>query len=777
MAYAKFGTSAKIYLWSVVIGGLANGVYLFLRGPWHATHIVPLLVFTVMILLAQSRQIQLQGFLSTKWALTLSTAFVFAAFFIFSPGEVALLLLLMNVSDWILTPRHWYTKVFNLGQFFVSLTLSLLIWNLLRPSSELIAPSIQALVAACLTVILFVALNSFLVSVLVFLVHRQSLLKAGILTAAFVVNETVCLSSGIGMAALWHVYPPLIGFIVLPMGVLFLALAKIQQREVEIESEREVLSVRKPGLEMGAELDMGKLSIAIVEIVSEVVHACGTILMITDKESKSFKILAHCKVESGVDIPATLPMENLAAALAGKDEGLTLNNFALHRENYPELRFLEAKNVILFPLRVKETLKGVLIILGDGGRREFDNRDLRLLTNLHDYIIMSLQNAQLYAQVKNMQEQLLHSEKLSALGQLISGVAHELNNPLATIIGFGQLSLREKELRPKVRERLQTIIREGERTKHIVENLLSFARRRETERVEIDINTILTETISLREYDMNVNNVIIEKQLDPSLPTTMADPHQLQQVFINIINNGYDAMYETHKKGRLLIVTRATETTIVIEFIDNGPGMKDPTKVFDPFFTTKPVGKGTGLGLSICYGIIKDHGGEIYAQNNTPRGARFIIELPICSIEAAETTAANEVVDSQTNGHHNHARILVVDDEPDLLNLEEQLLSEEGYRVQTAINGERAIEVLKSQDFDLIISDLKMPGKVSGFDLYKWLEENRQGKEKNILFITGDRVGSEATEFFERYKIRYIGKPFNIDEYITIVQDLTSHVV
>ena len=234
---------------------------------------------------------------------------------------------------------------------------------------------------------------------------------------------------------------------------------------------------------------------------------------------------------------------------------------------------------------------------------------------------------------RRLEEQLLLAGRLAAVGELAAGVAHELNNPIAAIKGFAQFLTARKDLDETIRKDLDTIYRESQRAAKITQNLLSFARRHEPEKHPISINDVIENILEMQDHLMKVNNIELEVELDPDLPKTMADFHQMQQVFMNIVNNAEQAMLETHGKSRLLIKTQRSGKMVQITFADNGPGISEENlkRIFDPFFTTKEVGKGTGLGLSICYGLVEAHGGRIYARSKLGQGATVVVEMPIVS--------------------------------------------------------------------------------------------------------------------------------------------------
>ena len=299
----------------------------------------------------------------------------------------------------------------------------------------------------------------------------------------------------------------------------------------------------------------------------------------------------------------------------------------------------------------KEALIGGLAV-GCRTAREFTAADISLLIAVGSQIASAIDRSRLYLEtrqayenLRRTQEQLLHSEKLAAVGQLISGVAHELNNPLTAILGYSQLLTSSGEIGPRALSYVDKVYKQAQRTHRIVQNLLSFARQHKPERVLVRVNSIIEDTLALRDYDLRMSQIQVSLELSEDLPEVSADPHQLQQVFLNLINNAVDAMLEVATVGELRVRTGVEENQLFIEFADSGPGVKDASRVFDPFYTTKPVGKGTGLGLSICYGIVTEHGGRILVKNGPERGATFRIELPLPSPDhgvRAETRTRRE---------------------------------------------------------------------------------------------------------------------------------------
>ncbi len=345
----------------------------------------------------------------------------------------------------------------------------------------------------------------------------------------------------------------------------------------------------------------------------------------------------------------------------------------------------ELADAYIVVLWSKDRVIGGLVV-GSRTPREFSTADVNLLIAVGSQISSAIERSilyeetrQAYENLRRTQEQLLHSEKLAAVGQLISGVAHELNNPLTAILGYSQLLTSSGQMGQQGIEYADKLYKQAQRTHRIVQNLLSFARQHKPERVQVQINQALEETLALRDYDLRMHNIRIHLDLAENLPVTSADPHQLQQVFLNMVNNAVDAILENSADGDLWVRTGINGDRLSIEFTDSGPGVKDASRVFDPFYTTKPVGKGTGLGLSICYGIITEHGGTIQVRNIPTRGASFTIELPHQPVASSGFSAPGLKVNLGRDG-----RILLVDHDESVLEAVGAILRGRDHRVKTA---------------------------------------------------------------------------------------------
>ncbi|MFC1965882.1 response regulator [Chloroflexota bacterium] len=361
---------------------------------------------------------------------------------------------------------------------------------------------------------------------------------------------------------------------------------------------------------------------------------------------------------------------------------------------------------------------------------------------------------------KQLQQELSLTSRLATVGEMASGIAHEINNPLTGVIGFSDLLLM-KDIPEDIRGDINLIHEGALRVAGITDRMLSFARQYKPERTSVNINKIIETTLAMRTYAMESSSIKLTTRLDPDLPVTIADSGQLQQVFLNIILNAEKEMIIAHGRGNLSVKTERINDTILISFKDDGPGIsrENLDKLFDPFFTTREVGQGTGLGLSVSYGIITLHGGKIYAESRLGEGATFFVELPIV-IGAEQLKLTGPTVESE---RVSGARILVVDDEPIVQQFLSEMLSEEGHKVVVIDNGNDALEKLGSEDFDVILLDIKLPGK-SGIEIFKHLQKAAKSSARKVVFITGDVMNEDTTAFLSRTKASYISKPFDVEQ-------------
>ena len=431
-------------------------------------------------------------------------------------------------------------------------------------------------------------------------------------------------------------------------------------------------------------------------------------------------------------------------------------------------------------------------------------------------------------QSRDLYHQLLQAEKMAALGTTISGVAHELNNPLATILTWSE-RLTDRDLDAATRRGIETILREAERGARIVRNLLTFARKRHTTRTMVDINQVVRETLALRAYEQRVTNISVIDALASGIPQVFADPHQIQQVLLNLVINAEQAMLTANGRGTLMVRTwqDPDHESIVLELNDDGPGVPEDvrTKIFDPFFTTKEVGKGTGLGLTVAYAIVEEHGGRMWLTSDPGAGASFYVELPVAGgklkaiapgeladgAEAAGASGADEIgpladlsaieepVRSSRPGTRGGAAtsrkpmpprtqivapahgagaprldgpaILIVEDEAALAAAMAESFGDAGFLVDRAGDGEEAMARLEGGQYDVIISDLKMP-RMDGIQLLAALRERHPEMAGRIMFVTGDVVGTDAERFLADSGCRWLAKPFRLNELLRLAKEV-----
>lgn len=378
------------------------------------------------------------------------------------------------------------------------------------------------------------------------------------------------------------------------------------------------------------------------------------------------------------------------------------------------------------------------------------------------------------SQLKATRTQLLQAKKLSTVSEVLAGVAHELNNPLSGVLGFSELLLLRGGSETTRRE-LELIRESAVRCQKIVGNLLAFARESKSERRSGSINQALSDALAMKRYQLRTRGIQVVTELADGLPNTMFDFRQLQQVILSLIGNAQNAMEGVYdRESRLRVSTSVAGETIRIEIEDTGCGMSQETleRIFDPFFTTRRPGHGTGLGLSVAYGVIQEHGGRIWASSEAGRGTTLHIELPVC---AAQPALDPQLIGSQVHEPRKRSgcRMLVVDDEPVVLQLFVDLFEGRGYKVDTAIHGKEALDELRMHSYDIVISDIRMP-EMDGIELCSALLERCPDLKQRILMITGDVVDAETAQFLEKHKPPLLHKPLQLNAVVRAVDQLLA---
>jgi two-component system NtrC family sensor kinase len=362
---------------------------------------------------------------------------------------------------------------------------------------------------------------------------------------------------------------------------------------------------------------------------------------------------------------------------------------------------------------------------------------------------------------RRLQEQLLQSAKLSAMGQLIAGVAHELNNPLASVVGFADFLGEIPDVPPHLREPLAVIREEAERASGIVRNLLNFARKQDHQRGPTDLGELLGATMALLRNPLMASRVEAELDIEPGLPPIVLDASRIQQVFVNLVTNAAQAIATTRRPGTIAVSARRFHEGIAVDVRDDGPGMDADVArhVFDAFFTTKRDAEGTGLGLPISQGIVREHGGRITLSTEAGAGATFTVYIPFGETSAVATTPRLEPVRPLERS----LRVLVIDDEPHILHYMRATLEAWGHEVDVAADGVEGRSMVLEEGHDLVICDLRMP-RLGGRELFEDVVRERPWLGPRIFFSTGDTVRGDTLQFLESLSRPWLHKPFGLAE-------------
>ncbi|HEU4631132.1 MAG TPA: ATP-binding protein [Gemmatimonadaceae bacterium] len=360
----------------------------------------------------------------------------------------------------------------------------------------------------------------------------------------------------------------------------------------------------------------------------------------------------------------------------------------------------------------------------------------------------------------DMHARLVEAERLAAVGELVAGVAHEVNNPLSSISAFAQLLLRDGTLTPDQHESVEVVHAEALRASQVVRDLLTFARRSAPTREAVELAAVVERALRLRGYQLASQNVRTELDLDPDVPPVSADARQLQQVVLNLVTNALQAMPDG---GVLRVATRRRDTMVELAIADTGPGIPEEARshIFEPFFTTKGEGEGTGLGLSVSYGIVAAHGGSLTLADTSAQGTCFVVALPV-----APADAAPDVLDGPCGGGGRCSplrgrRLLFVDDEPTLRSGVEAFGRMRGFDVVTAADGRAALEAVETASFDAVVCDLRMP-VMDGVAFYRALRASRPGLASRVVMVTGDTLSGQGR--FDATGPVTLAKPFTFEQ-------------
>jgi len=594
----------------------------------------------------------------------------------------------------------------------------------------------------------------------------------------------------LAVMALAHTEPLRFGKDKLDLIDLFLAQAAIAVQNArlfrEAKQRRDVAEVlARLARELTSTLEVEPIAKLLAKGAAELVNARAAGVFLVEPEDGSLRAIAAYGADADIMSELIFKSGEGAVGRAIVDRRIVmsadiLSDPAIQLAAWVRERIRSSgyRVVVGVPLLTHERVIGALGLGADPGS-SYTREELQTLEALADQASLAFENARLYASARDSlvrlgekQVQLVQAAKMSALGQLVSGVAHELNNPLSVIVGYGQLLL-AREVPTAVLRPIELMVSQADRMAKIVRNLLLFARQRPAERTTVNVNEVMEQTLALRINQLTVSGIAVDKKLARGLPPVMADPHQLEQVFLNLLLNAEQAMLEGKSGGRITLNTTVSRDGRMVhaEVIDDGPGIPQDAlpHVFEPFFSTKPVGSGTGLGLSVSYGIVEEHGGHLVVESRPGRTV-FRLEMPVAQSAAAQRAkpAGSPMI---VTGEGRTA--LVVEDEASVLDLIVTILTQTGWRVDVATGGREGLERVRNQRYDLIVSDIRMPDG-DGESFYKEATQDDPALGQRFIFITGDTANHEAFSFLKDAGVVILEKPFQPTFFLDAVRRVTS---
>ena len=555
----------------------------------------------------------------------------------------------------------------------------------------------------------------------------------------------------------------------------------------EAQRGREVAEVlARLARELAASLDVERIAELLAQGVQEFMGALGAVVYRYESEDGSLHVIAAAGEDADVVRGVVLgPGEGVAGRAVAERATVQARDLLADpkvrlspdlRERLQSTAFRAAIGV---PLLSHERVIGALA-LGADANRVFAPDEVRALEGLTDQAALAFENARLYAsardslvRLRDTQAQLVQAAKMSALGQLVAGVAHELNNPLSVIVGYGQLLL-ARDIPEALKRPIELMVSQADRMAKIVRNLLFFSRQRPPEHLGVDLNEVLERTLALRLNQLTLSGIRVEKDYAAELPSITGDPQQLEQVFLNLLLNAEQSIMGAKRGGgQIVLRTRVAEEGRAVEaqVVDDGPGIAPDTlpHVFEPFFTTRTVGAGTGLGLSVSYGIVQEHGGRLTAESR-PGATVFTLALPL-QRPAGARQVESPVVLTPVKGEGRLA--LVVEDEPTVLDLVLTLLRQTGWNVDVASGGRAGLEQVQSRRYDLVVSDMRM-AEGGGEEFYRSAVAKDPLLRNRFVFITGDTANRRAWGFLEEANVPVIEKPFQPALFLDVVRRVTT---
>jgi signal transduction histidine kinase len=557
----------------------------------------------------------------------------------------------------------------------------------------------------------------------------------------------------------------------LPKPVLLKDLLFSVGKALERRDLRERLGLFELSRTIFSTLEPDELYRHVVQSAIQVLRADDASLMLLDQNGELFIALSTSLQQEILEGTHLALGERIAGRVAQQPEPVVINENIVGDARFVDVQPLRRyKAAIVCPLTMRGELLGVLNISRVQISEHYSEHDRQNAMILASLVSLALGNARLnrelqarLMQLQGAQEEVIQTEKMTALGNLLSGVAHELNNPLCGVLGYAQL-LQQNNPDSRMRKGVDVILREAERASRIVNNLLTFARRERPEKRALQLNNVLMRTLERKTGDLKIARVEVKAELDPHLPPVLGDAQQLQTVFLNLITNAQQAMFEAHGRGVLTVRSEGHEERVLVIFTDDGPGIpgENLRRVFDPFFTTREVGKGVGLGLSVCFAIIREHGGAIRVGAGTQGGAAFTIELPAAPAAARGEDSATAAESTSVSAADGAPRVLVAEAESQVQDVLVEILQEIGCRVETTGDAARALERIRGESFDAIIADDGLP-RLDGRALLATLRAERPALARRLILLSGDNAMPRLLELAATSGVVVMGKPFDLE--------------
>jgi len=613
MSNRSVGTRARVFAWAVIVAGGLAGWSLLLRARVEAWNWPAIVVLGSMAVATAAVSLARRTHLPTVVVFQSGAAFLYALFLLSDPASVCVVIWLNTAADWAINRRRPLKVFFNLGQLTLALAAAVAVRDAVRPGFVVLdGVDPRTMAAVALSVTAFVAVNLSLAQIVTNLTNRRSWYRLDGLTVPGLLNEVLCVASGIGMALLWWLEPWLVTLGALPLWIFMSLLATLGRREQLLSiRERELDSLQGLGLRIGAELEAGPLGVEVVRVAREGLQASGALLALLDATHEKLVVRAHHGLESPP--PPRLEVSRLADGFFETGSIRRIEGFAGERELYPELRFLPAAGMLCAPLRIRGRSEGLLVVWRDGRRRPFDADDVRRLETLVRFVNVALSNSALIGETRQMEERLRSSDRLSAMGMLVSALTDQLGRPLASVIERTEAALSGGP-QPARRAWLEEALAETRRALGIVEGLRAHAANPRPERRRVDVNEIVDAALDSLEPTLGASGTELVRRLDPSLPAIPADPHQLRQLLDHLLATALRRLESRRRGRRLEIETRLEDARLVVVVSDNGPGPSAET----------------GLGLALCQAIVGAHGGRIRDRSGGPgQGGRLRVELPV----------------------------------------------------------------------------------------------------------------------------------------------------